>query len=48
MGAIASLIYGVMFDRAFLGATYCAVVPLFRKAVHQSNRQTTRGPALED
>jgi hypothetical protein len=38
MGAIASIIYGVMFDRAFLGATYSAVAPLFQKPVRRPNR----------
>jgi hypothetical protein len=38
MGAIASIIYAVMFDRAFLGATYCAVAPLFQKPVRRPNR----------
>jgi hypothetical protein len=38
MGAIASIIYGVMFDRAFLGATYFAIAPLFRKPVRRPNR----------
>jgi hypothetical protein len=38
MGAIASVIYGVMFDRAFLGAIYFAVAPLFQKAARRPNR----------
>ena len=33
MGGIASILYDVIFHRAFVGATYCALAPLFQKTV---------------
>jgi protein-S-isoprenylcysteine O-methyltransferase Ste14 len=38
MGGVASVLYGVIFRRAFFGATYCAVAPLFRKTIRRPSR----------
>ena len=38
MGGIASILYDMIFHRAFVGATYCALAPLFQKTVRHPNR----------
>jgi protein-S-isoprenylcysteine O-methyltransferase Ste14 len=38
MGGIASVLYAMIFRRALFGAIYCAIAPLFLKAVRRPNR----------
>jgi hypothetical protein len=37
MGGIASVLYALIFRRALFGAIFCAIAPLFQKAVRRPN-----------